>query len=140
MDNLDTARPAANLVGPHTRQSLREDVPVGRCKLHRVTGRERAVATHDADCQKAAPVHAQCALRALVDDEAPDRGLRVAEPELEGAAAVDARRGETRASSFARDDRAEDVTPPAGSDHRWNAGSRGEPRSGDLAGHPPAAQ
>jgi len=140
MDDLDSARPAANLVGAHTRQSLCEHVPVGRCELHRVTGRKRAVATHDADSQEAPPVNDQRALSALVDDEPPDRGLGVAEPELERAAAVRGLCRKARAATFPGNDRAENLAAPAGSDDRWNARSGCESRSGDLAGHPPATQ
>jgi len=140
MDDLDAARPAANLVGAHTRQPLCEHVPVGRLELDGITSRKRAVAAHDADCQEAAPMHDQRALRALVDDEAADGGLRVAKPELEGAVSIHVRRGEARASTFARDDRTEDVAAVSRSDHRWNSRSRREPGGRDLACHSPAPE
>jgi hypothetical protein len=56
VDDLDAARPAANLVRTHARQSLREHLPVGRLELDGVTGRERAFAVHHADCEEAAPL------------------------------------------------------------------------------------
>jgi len=140
MDDLDATRLAANLVRTHTRQPFCEHVPVGRREFHGVTGHERAVAAHHTDGQEAAPVHDQRALRSLVDDEAPDRRLCVTKPELERAAAVHCLRRKARATTFSGHDRGEDVATPPGRDHRWNAGSGGEPSCGDLAGHPAAAQ
>src|SRR5439155_9784347 len=81
VDDLDAARPAANLVGADTRQSLCEHVPVGRLELNGVTGRERALAAHDTDCEETATVHEQRAVRALVDNEATDGWLRISKPE-----------------------------------------------------------
>src|SRR4029077_6246640 len=112
----------------------------GRLQLDSVTGRERAVAANDADGEQAASMHDQCAPGSLVDDETADRGLRIAKPELECAAAVDGGRGKARASTFPGDDPAAHLAAPAGSDHRRDAGRGGESRGGDLAGHPPAPQ
>jgi len=105
MDDLDAARPAANLVGADARQSLCEHLAVWRLQLDGVTRREGAVAANDADGEQAASVHDQRAPGSLVDDEAADRRLRVAEPELECAAAVDGGRGKVRTSAFPGDDR-----------------------------------
>jgi len=40
VDDLDAARPAANLIRTHTRKPFRENLPVGRLELDGVTGRE----------------------------------------------------------------------------------------------------
>jgi len=136
MDDLDAARPAADLVGADARQSLGEHLAVGRLQLDSVTGRERAVAADDADREQAASVHEQRAPRSLVDDETTDGRLRVAEPELEGGAAVDGLRSKARASSFPGDDRTENAAASPGCDHGGNAGGGGEPCGRDLARHP----
>jgi hypothetical protein len=68
VDDLEAARPAANLVRTDTRQALCESGPVRSHELDGVTGCERPFAVHDAHCEQAAPVHEQRALRPLVDD------------------------------------------------------------------------
>ena len=140
MHGLDAARPAANLVGAYARQALREHLPIGRLELDRVTGRERAFAAHDADCKKTPPLFEQRATCPFVDDQAPDRRLRVAEPELERVSAFHLLGREVGAPAFTRDDRADNFATSARRDHRGNACRGREPGGGDLACHPTAAK
>jgi len=140
VDDLDAARPASNLLRADTREALREHAPIGTLELDGIAGDERAVAAHDTDGEQAAAVHDQRALRSIVDDETPDRRLRVTKPELERGAAVDILGSKARPSSLPGDDRAEHLAGPTGGDHRRNAGGSSEPCGCDLARHSAAAE
>jgi len=140
VDDLDAARPSAQLCRAHADEPLAEGRAVRRHELHRVTRSELAVAGDDPNGEQAPSILDERAMSAPVHDEAAGAGLRVTQPELEGARTASLLRDEARAAVLARDDGREHVPAASGRDRRRHTRGRGEPRCRDLARHSAAAQ
>jgi len=140
VDDLDAARPSAELCRTDTDEPLAEGGAVRRHQLHRVTRPELAVAGDDPHGEQAPSILDERAVSAPVHDEAAGDRLRVTQPQLEGARTASLLRDEARAAALARNDGHEHVPAASGRDRRRHPGGRGEPRGGDLARHSATTQ
>src|SRR5205823_3156279 len=125
MHGLDAVGAGSELVGAGARDSLADDGPVEGGELDRIALLERALARDDADREQAPAPGEDRLARAVVDDEPPRCGLRMAEPQLERAR----RRGgrsESRTAGFSTDDRLDHSVAATGRDHGRDPGTGGE--------------